>query len=100
MHKHEAANGKPIQNYALKIIRAGRGIEGEEWKKNSRKKRKAIEVPEEVEVPINKTRRADGDDDFFQSDTDSDTEGDGKGGKSGYNDASDSDNEPSETDEV
>ena len=98
MRKHEAANGKPIQNYALKIVRAARGIEGEEWKKNSRKKRKAIEVPEEV--PINKTRRADGDDDFFQSDTESDAEGDGKGGKSGDDDASDSDSEPSETEPV
>jgi len=46
-------------------------------------------VPEEV--PINKTRRADGDDDFFQSDPESDADGDGKGGKSGDDDSSDSD---------
>ena len=86
--KHEAATGKLLQKYALKIVRAARGVEGEEWKKNSRKKRKAIAEPEEV--PINRAKRADEDDDFFNSDTDSDSDDDGKG-KSGDDDASDDD---------
>ena len=88
-HKDEAATDKPLQKYALKIVRAARGVEGEEWKKNSRKKRKAIAEPEEV--PINRAKRADEDDDFFNSDTENDTEDGGKGDKSDDDDVLDND---------
>ena len=91
--KHEAETGKLIQKYALKIMRAARGVEGEEWKKNSRRKRKAIAEPEEV--PINRAKRADEDDDFFSSDTDSDAEDGGRGDKSDDDDASEMGAEPS-----